>query len=293
VPRPEIKATYNAALDARSRLVTVQSQMERFEQDRGQLEKNRGLLENLLQMLEGVAAREFTALPGDIGAATASGLDPETIIRLVQSQESERQRLAKQIHDGPAQSLTNFILQAEICRRLFDRNPDRAGEELDNLKTSASTTFQKVREFIFELRPMMLDDLGVAPTMRRYLEVYSDKTGIETQFTLLGEERRRLEAHTEVVLFRGLQELLNYARDASTATRINISLDISANPVKAIVAFNGKPLEESETELEASKNRSLSLNNLVERVELVGGKIDLRTIEGEGNQVEIALPLGD
>ena len=80
------------------------------------------------------------------------------------------------MHDGPAQSLTNFILQAEICQRFFDRNPDKAAEELENLKNDASMTFQKVRDFIFDLRPMMLDDLGVVPTVRRYTESFRRKT---------------------------------------------------------------------------------------------------------------------
>jgi two-component system sensor histidine kinase DegS len=90
------------------------------------------------------------------------------------------------MHDGPAQSLTNFILQAEICQRLFDRNPERAAEELDNLKTAASVTFQKVRDFIFDLRPMMLDDLGVVPTVRRYVDSFKEKTDIGTDLEIMG-----------------------------------------------------------------------------------------------------------
>lgn len=292
VPRNDIKVIYNSALDTRARLLTVQSQLEKFQQDRSQLEKFQQLLENLLQMLEGVSARDFQALPGANPSIGPVGLDQETIVRIVQSQESERKRLARQMHDGPAQSLTNFILQAEICRRLFDRNPDRAGEELDNLKTAASSTFQKVRDFIFELSPMMLDDLGVAPTIRRYADVFADKSGIETRINMVGEERRRLESHTEVLLFRSVQELLHYARDAANSTKVDVNLDLSGNPVKAVVAFNGKTLEETEAEAEATKNKGLSLASLISRIELVSGEIDTRTIEGEGTQVEIKLPAG-
>ena len=73
---------------------------------------------------------------------------------MVEAQEDERRRLARQMHDGPAQSLTNFILQAEICQRLFQRDPVRAEEELENLKTAVNTTFQRTRTFIADLRPM-------------------------------------------------------------------------------------------------------------------------------------------
>jgi two-component system sensor histidine kinase DegS len=79
------------------------------------------------------------------------------------------------MHDGPAQSLTNLILQAEICERLFDSDPVRARAELGNLKDAVTSNFQKVREFIFDLRPMMLDDLGLNPTLRRYVQEFEAK----------------------------------------------------------------------------------------------------------------------
>ena len=137
------------------------------------------------------------------------------------------------MHDGPAQSLTNFILQAEICQRLFDRNPARAAEELDNLKTVASVTFQKVRDFIFDLRPMMLDDLGVVPTVRRYVDSFREKNDIEVKLDIFGDERR-LATHREVMIFRGIQELMALARDYANPTEIAIRLDIGNTVVKIV-----------------------------------------------------------
>jgi len=289
VPRNDIKAVYTSALDTRTRLLSSQAQLEKLQQDRAQLEHFGNLLNSLLNSLEGVAL----PAPSAAGAQQAAGetqLSNETIIRLVQSQESERQRLARQMHDGPAQSLTNFILQAEICRRLFDRDPSRATEELENLKTAASTTFQRVRDFIFELRPMMLDDLGLVPTMRRYVDVFTEKSGIETRINVVGEERRRLEPHTEVTFFRSLQELLAYARDNAQSTKIDIVLDITSNPAKASVTFNGRTIAEIEEEVEQNRHKMFGLAALAERIELVGGQIEFHSIEGEPNRVDIALP---
>ncbi len=287
VPRNDIKVVYTSAIDTRTRLLTSQAQLEKLQQDRAQLEHFGNLLNNLLNSLEGVS---LPNMPSNGEAAVESTLSNETIIRVVQSQESERQRLARQMHDGPAQSLTNFILQAEICRRLFDRDPGRAGEELENLKTAASMTFQRVRDFIFELRPMMLDDLGLAPTMRRYVDVFTDKSGIETRINIVGEERRRLEPHTEVTIFRSLQELLGYARENASPTKIEVVLDITSNPAKASVTFNGRTIDEIEAAVEQNKNKMFGLSALAERIELVGGQIEFHSIEGEPNRVEIALP---
>jgi two-component system sensor histidine kinase DegS len=298
VPRNDIKVVYTNALDTRTRLLTMQSQLEKVQQDRTQLDSFAKTLERLLGLLEGVPVGDMPA-----GAAYASSgggsqivhsrLSDQTITRIIESQEAERQRLARQMHDGPAQSLTNFILQAEICQRLFDRNPDRATEELGNLKTAASTTFQKVRDFIFDLRPMMLDDLGVAPTVRRYVDAFAEKSNIETRLNIVGEERRRMESHTEVMMFRSVQEVLAYARDLSGATKTEIILDISGNPIKATATFNGKSAEETEAEVQQNRNKIFGLESLRERVELVGGSMDIFSAEGEDNQVEISLPAGE
>ena len=102
---------------------------------------------------------------------------------LVNVQEAERQRLSRQMHDGPAQALSNFILQTEIAMRLLDVDPVQARSELGNLKVAAMSTFQKVRNFIFELRPMMLDDLGLAPTIRRYADMFKEQAGVEVSVT--------------------------------------------------------------------------------------------------------------
>ncbi len=97
--------------------------------------------------------------------------------------------------------------------RLLDADPVQAKEELANLKNSALGTFQKVRNFIFELRPMMLDDLGLIPTIRKYVDAFKEQTGMDTSLTVTGTERR-LEPYLEVMIFRAIQELLGQCRTA-------------------------------------------------------------------------------
>lgn len=288
VPRNDIRVIYTNALDTKSRLLTMQNQMEKVQQDRAQLESFSKLLAHLKEMIEGAPRGAIKGLHD--GEPEPRTLDIETIIRIIQTQESERQRLARQMHDGPAQSLTNFILQAEICRRLFDRNPDRAVEELDNLKLAASTTFQRVRDFIFELRPMMLDDLGLVPTVRRYIDALSEKSNLEIHSNFIGEERRRMPPHSEVTMFRGLQELLAYARDISGATKVELVMDVSSNPVKANVGFNGKPIEETEADAEQNRGRAFGLFPLRDRVGLIGGSIEIYSVEDEQNHVNFTIP---
>ena len=94
------------------------------------------------------------------------------------------------MHDGPAQALSNFILQTEIALRLFDMDQEKAREELVNLKNTATSAFQQVRDFVFELRPMMLDDLGLVPTLKRYVEAFKEQTNTNVRLAVSGVERR-------------------------------------------------------------------------------------------------------
>lgn len=289
VPRSDIKATFDAAQDARQRLLTMRGQLEKLQSDKNNLEHFGQVLRRVLSQIEGVEIVAPEARGADAGP---DGLNTTTIIRIIEAQEAERQRLARQMHDGPAQSLTNFILQAEICQRLFDRDQRRASEELNNLKSAASGTFQKVRDFIADLRPMMLDDLGLIPTVRRYVDGFQEKTGITVQLNISGEERR-LEPYREVVIFRGIQELLGNARDHASASRINVGLDMSDDFITAIVEDNGRGFNPDDLlDRGSSDAKSIGLSTLRERLELVGGSMEVVSAEGEGSRITIRIPAG-
>ncbi len=292
VPRQDIRTKYDEAIEARFRLTTMRGQLEKFISTRDQLEQEQTLLREMLQRLQGV---DMLPTPATADDGKDSGKGTMNIVRIIQAQEEERQRLARQMHDGPAQSLTNFILQAEICQRLFDRNPARAAEELDNLKTVASVTFQKVREFIFDLRPMMLDDLGVVPTVRRYVNSFREKNDIDVKLDIFGDERR-LATHREVMIFRGIQELMAMARDYANSTTITIRLEIGNTVVKISVDDNGRGFD-AEAALNGEEGyqdpRVQSLITLKEKYELIRGTMTIMSSESEGTSVRIELPVND
>lgn len=293
VPRQDIRQKYDEALDARNRLTTMRGQLEKFQSTREQLEREQNILSQVINRMQGVET-----LPTEGGADSDANAPKPTlnIVRIITAQEEERQRLARQMHDGPAQSLTNFILQTEICQRLFDRNPQRAAEELDNLKTVANVTFQKVRDFIFDLRPMMLDDLGVLPTIRRYVDSFREKNDINVRLDIIGEERR-LENHREVMIFRSVQELIVQARDYANPTEIDIKVDVSNPVIKIMVQDNGRGFDAeaafSSSEEHFQNPRIQSLVTLRERFELVGGSASIQSTETDGTTVRLEIPDSD
>jgi two-component system sensor histidine kinase DegS len=226
----------------------------------------------------------------DGGAVTPSqsasvGKSPlASVEMLINAQEAERQRLSRQMHDGPAQALSNFILQTEIAMRLMDVDPTQARDELGNLKVSAMGTFQKVRNFIFELRPMMLDDLGLIPTIRRYADTFKEQTGLEVNVVISGTERR-LESYLEVMVFRAIQELLGNAARHSQATLVKVNVDITDHQIRVGVDDNGKGFD-----IDTVQGQNLGLKLIRERTEMLGGTFEVDSAPGKGTRVMFTLP---
>jgi two-component system sensor histidine kinase DegS len=253
---------------------------------RGQLEK---LLSdrNLLKKLESILSRfsEFYEGGSQISSARVPTATVDMVEMMIQAQEAERKHLARQMHDGPAQALSNLILQSEIAMRLFDRDQDMSREELINLKVSATRTFQQIRDFIFELRPMMLDDLGLAPTVKRYIDAINEQSGSDIQLTITGVERR-LEPYLEVMVFRGVQELITNVLRHSQASQTKLQVDLGDANVKVTVDDNGKGFDASILD----EGESMGLKLIKDRSEMLGGYMDVESLIGQGTRVTFQIP---
>lgn len=278
VPREDIRSGYEAALDAQQRLFTMRGQLEKLESDKKHLNEMEEYIRGALVLLEGRPSIEVE----EELAPTSS----EFLEQVIQAQEDERRKISRQIHDGPAQVLSNFILQTEIATRLFEADPDQARAELESLKDAATTSFVKVRDYIFELRPMMLDDLGLVPTIRRYTEAFREKTGLDISMLNTGIERR-LEPYQEVVLFRAVQDLLANIRDHAQATQVKVMIDIDETTARVAVEDNGRGFEPEN--LEGEEAEGYSLTQLMDKIERLGGTMEVDSKPGEGTRVSITL----
>jgi len=289
-PREDIKEGYETLQNTQQRLFTMRGQLEKLQSDTRNLERLIQLQERVIDILEQFGGISTTSSPQENGRGVSVGFgDQSNVIRVIQTEEAARQSLVRRMHDGPASSLSNFILQAEICERLFDSDPDQARTELHTLKTTAASTFGKVKDFIFDLRPMMLDDLGVVPTLRSYVNAFQDKSGIPVSITITGLERR-LESHIEVTIFRAVQELLNNARSHSRATQLQVHLDINDTQATAAVEDNGSGFNVDEV-LNDPSRKTIGLPTLYERIKMLDGQVDIRSGSGQGTRAELTIPL--
>jgi len=160
---------------------------------------------------------------GKPAAGDASGTAPAMSRIILTAQEDLRREIARAMHDGPAQSLTNIVLQAEIVERLVGADPVAAQAEVRQLVAMVQHTLEATKTFIFDVRPMVLDDLGLVPTLRRAARDRGRRAGIAVEFEALGGDRR-LPVELESGLFRILDEALaGYL--ALRPDRISLRLD--------------------------------------------------------------------
>ncbi len=277
LPREDIRMAYDSALDAQQRLLVMRGQVEKLHSDQAHLTRYIDVMDKVVHLVENGSSSGY--------ARTASRETLDTIEMAIQAQEAERQRLSRQMHDGPAQTLSNFILQTEIAMRLFDVDQEKAKQELDALRTAAANSFRKVRDFIFELRPMMLDDLGLVPTLKRYVDAFKQQNSINILLSITGVERR-LVSYEEVMIFRAIQELLNNAAQHSQATQIKVHLDMAEEDIRVVVDDDGKGFAADMQ----SESSGIGLKVIRERVGLLGGEFKIDSKVGQGTRVSFQVP---
>jgi two-component system sensor histidine kinase DegS len=263
---------------------------------RGQAEALQGNKEGLVRyqtLLDKVLSVLGRYEPASTQAAAPAqaGLKPAQpmVVRVIEAQETEKQRLARLMHDGPAQLLTNVILQAEICQRLLETDPPRARQELDNLKAEVNKTFQRTRMLIAALRPMMLDDLGLIPTLRRYVRMWSEETGIEADFQSASREHR-LPSHAEVTVFRVVQEVLENAARHSKATHVQVTLHLDGATARTIIEDDGVGFDVDDALAKADEHRTIGLALIRDRAHMLGGTLDVESGPGRGTRVVLDIP---
>lgn len=211
-------------------------------------------------------------------------------LKIIKAQEEERQRVARDIHDGPAQLMSNVVLKAEICERMIDVDLDKAREELKNLKRVVRDSLQDVRKIIYNLRPMSLDDLGLIPTLQRYVTTYQEETGIAVSFQTNGDFTE-IKPVVSLTVFRIAQEAMNNVSKHANAENISVSLEFLANGIRLYIGDDGTGFD---TEKLKVRNDDISsgfgLVSMQERVELLSGEMTINSEPGKGTRLNIMIP---
>jgi two-component system, NarL family, sensor histidine kinase DegS len=288
--KEDIKNIFTTAQEVQMRLQIMRGQLEQTQGRQQTLRQRQTTLNSFVDMLEQMAD-SVGGGGGGGGNGVGAGGTEELIAGIIQSQEKERLRISLQMHDGPAQSMSNLVLRAEICQRLMDHDLDQARSELTGLKTAINTTLQDTRKFIFDLRPMTLDDLGLVPTLRRYVTQFGEKSNLEVNLMIQNLEQR-LPSHYEVTLFRFVQEALNNVAKHANAHQARVLLDVSNNTLQILIEDDGGGFHVNETLADSSQRRNMGIASMRQQAEvLLRGEFGIESAIGRGTRVAATIPM--
>jgi two-component system sensor histidine kinase DegS len=208
--------------------------------------------------------------------------------KVISLQEEERRRIARDLHDGPVQNIANIVLRLDLCEKLLKKDPDVLPNELGELKSIARGCLEEIRKFIYDLRPMALDDLGFASAMRQYIKEFSKRTGIGIDANI-SSSLPRLKNDYELAMFRIAQEALNNIYKHSGADKVVIRVASSDNRIILCVKDDGKGFKFEETIRTLSAKQKFGLVSMRERAELLGADIEITTSPGKGTSVMLTV----
>jgi len=224
--------------------------------------------------------------PATPSAVSRSPLGASAIIR---SQELERQRIAREIHDGPAQAIANVVLRMDILSKLYEKDPDRVRDELLKMKTIAQGALDEIRGFIFDLRPMTLQDLGLVATIKRVVASLKELAGVNVRFIVEGPERSLGQLVT-LAVFRIAQEATTNLKKYSDCKSAWIHLKYLEDRVILIVEDNGVGFDLDEVAKSQKKYASFGLLGIQERADDINAELEIITSPGEGTKVVLVVP---
>lgn len=205
------------------------------------------------------------------------------LTHLVRAKEDERNRVASDIHDDSVQVMTSVAISLErLARRVSDTDERRALAELED---SVRAAIGRLRKMVFELRPPALDEEGLVPALRLYLEEFKLDTGIDYRF--VSEPSEEPTSQTRVVLYRIAQEALTNVRKHSGATRVSVTLARANGGVSLTIADDGVGFSADEIDHVPGH---IGLSEMRERAEMAGGKLELDTGPGAGATVTVWVP---
>jgi signal transduction histidine kinase len=223
----------------------------------------------------------FTAR-ASVAVAASERVARETVRRVVEAQESERRRLALELHDETGQALTSILLGLKSIRSA--RSPDEAVRAEADLRELVVQALQDVRALAVELRPSALDDFGLAPALERLAQTFGDQTGIDTSIETRLDVR--LPPELETTLYRVVQEALTNVVKHAGAEHVSIVVSKRDGTVVATIDDDGRGFEESDV-----RDEALGLLGMRERLTLVGGSLTIESSPGSGTTIAAQAPL--
>ena len=303
----EIRKTYEAVSIIQINLAIEREKEQTMRVERDKLEIRLRYLYNVVAQAEHMAlsigsvlSYLSTQVSGVLWKIEAVQKDKFVGARIIKATEEERYRISREIHDGPAQDLANVLFMTSITERLMDRDMEEAKSTLGELREEIRKCLTSVRQIIFDMRPMALDDLGLPQAVEQLVRLFHERRKLRGTFSLEGVYYP-LPKHVEIAIFRIVQEALNNVVHHAKTDKVRVRMHYTAQALTVLIADDGvgfdmnrMPEEKEEPEdaldMEAQRRkrgRHFGMIGMEERAKIIGAAIQILSEPGKGTKVHL------
>ncbi|MGQ9627104.1 MAG: GAF domain-containing sensor histidine kinase [Anaerolineae bacterium] len=212
--------------------------------------------------------------------------------RIMDLEEEVHHRLARELHDGPAQTLASMIMSLDFIEKAMERDREAVRQELNALRESVARYLQQVRTLLFEMRPIILETQGLEEALRTYVERLRQTEDLAIHLSIKGLEKR-LPQKVEEMCFGVVQEAFNNIKKHAKARNVWLSVERAGERLTLEVKDDGVGFDLREVGQDYARRGSLGLLNIRERAETVGGQVSIKSRPGKGTSIKMTVPLSD
>ena len=297
----KIRASYEAVKNVQVALGVEKEKEHNLRQQRDKLEIRLRNLQVMLNQAEHLAlaigsvlSYLSTQVSGVVWKIEAVQKEKFIGARVIKAQEDERFRVSREIHDGPAQDLANLIFQTSVAEKLVDYDPDEAKKTLQDLRQQIRSCLTDVRQVIFDMRPMTLDDLGLAPAINQLVSRMAARDMLTVDFSVDGKAYD-LPKHVEIAVFRIVQEALNNVIHHAKTQMARVRLLYASSTLSVLIEDKGAGFD-TEAKPEADNEDGLDehvghfgIMGMEERAKIIGAELKVSSEIGKGTKVHLRI----
>ncbi|MCK8061010.1 MULTISPECIES: sensor histidine kinase [unclassified Fusibacter] len=294
---PEIKKAYDTARDLQVKLSIKRHSEGELIKERTKLEMRIRDSREVMKRSEKLTSKVGVALDYLTGAFSERVEDMKLRdnlgIRIIKAQEEERRRVSREIHDGPAQILSNVVIRTEYFEKLLDIDPVKAKVELKLLREVVRDSLKNIRRIIYDLMPMSLEDLGLVPTVQKFINDVFEYHDLPIQLVVKSQEQDKLSRLVRLAAFRIIQEGVNNIVKHAQATKAVVELNILHDRLEIGIHDNGKGIDETKRLDSIDESSGFGLYGVKERVKLLKGDLEIYSVPDKGTRMRIVIPIRD
>ena len=291
------KEVYEEALDIRVRYITKQNEEKELILKRDNLERTLKNYNLNIEEAQG-AVNQINIALGYLEGTILDIINDQDEksqmivgIKILENQELERQRIAREIHDGPAQYIANAMMRVDFCKVVVKKDLEKGINELDDLKSNIRMALKEVRSIIYDLRPLHLEELGLMDAIKDIINIISVENDIKIDM-IVDEASYEVEKIMQIAIYRIIQEILNNIKKHSKAKYVDLRINYIKDYIYIYYQDAGIGFNVQETLINTKqKGNRYGLLGIFERVKQLRGKIEVKSSKGEGTIYKIRLPI--